>query len=410
MPFLSRLDQLFTPSRIRGYALLLVAAYVIAAVWWLGAMKHGVDADGKPIGYDFITFYAESMLDRAGRAAAAYDMAAITAAEKAIIAANQTICLWHYPPTFALLMKPLAYMPYLVALPVFVFGSLALYLLMVRQISDHPLALLLALALPAVFINGMHGQNGFLNTAVLGFGLLMLDRRPWLAGLLLGLLVYKPHFGVLLPLLLASQGRWKSFAGAAISATLFCAISLAVYGLEPWLAFVRNLSVVSQVLERRMLPWPKIPSVFVAVADLGVPQAVAYGVHIAVAVGLAGLTWRAWRLPGPQTLKVALAIPAILAVSPYCFDYDLVLLAIPIALVAEHARRAAVPTGTKAVLGLGFITPIAFTWIADKTHIHLMPVAILLFYAGLWRVLAQARGEELSVTQNLKSPGLAEPA
>ena len=406
---LDKIDKLFTASRVRGYALLLVVGYVIAAVGWIGTMKHQVDSFGKPIGYDFITFYAESMLDRAGHAIRAYDLTTIAATERQIVAANRTICLWHYPPTFALMIAPLAYMPYLTALALFVFATLALYLLLIRKISDHPWSLLLGLAFPAVFINSMHGQNGFLNTAVLGFGLLLLDRRPWVAGLLLGLLVYKPHFGVLLPLLLMSQGRWKSFAGAAISASLFCAAAFAVYGLDVWVAFVKNFAIVSEALESRLLPWPKIPSVFVAVADLGAPKAVAYAIHAAVAVTLAGLTLWAWRRPGSQNLKVALAVPAILAVSPYCFDYDLVLMAIPIGLLAEHMRHNPVPVGTKALLGLAFVTPIAFTWIATKTHIHLMPVAILALFFGIWRILAlEARESSQSAAPGLTA--VAEPA
>jgi hypothetical protein len=91
-------------------------------------------------------------------------------------------------------------------------------------------------------------------------------------------------------------------------------------------------------------------------------------------------------------LKVALAVPAILAVSPYCFDYDLVMLAIPIALVADYGRRHRLPDGTKAVLALAFVTPMAFAWIGTYTPIHLMPVAILALYAAIWRVMR--RGEE----------------
>jgi hypothetical protein len=57
---------------------------------------------------------------------------------------------------------------------------------------------LIAAAFPAVFVNIGHGQNGFLTAALLGSALLSLDRRPWLAGALIGLLAYKPQFGVLI--------------------------------------------------------------------------------------------------------------------------------------------------------------------------------------------------------------------
>jgi len=236
----------------------------------------------------------------------------------------------------------------------------------------------------------MHGQNGFLTAGLLGFGLLLLERRPWVAGLCLGLLVYKPHFGVLLPLLLLAQGRWRSIAGAAISGLALCAASLAAYGLAPWAAFIANTKVVSAVLEQRMLPWAKIPSVFVAAADAGLPLPAAYAVHALVALTLAALTVVAWRRPGPQALKVALAIPAILSVSPYCFDYDLVLLAIPIGLMIEHGRRNPLPAGVRAALVLAFVTPIAFTELADRTRVHLMPLALLTLYGATWLTLRRA--------------------
>lgn len=384
---LSDLDRVVTPRRVRDYSLLLVTGYLLGAIIWLATMTHGVDRLHKPLGYDFITFYAASEMARAGHAAAAFDIAQIAAVERAIVPASSNVFLWHYPPTFQVLIAPLAYVPYGVSLALFLGSTFALYLALARRISNHPWAPLVAAAFPAVFINGMHGQNGFLTASLLGFGLLLLDRRPWIAGLCLGLLVYKPHLGVLLPLLLLVQGRWRAIAGAALSGSALCAASVALYGLAPWSAFIANTKLVSYVLESRSLPWAKIPSVFVAAADLGLPLPAAYGVHAAVAITLAALTLYAWRRPGPQTLKVALAIPAILAVSPYCFDYDLVLLAIPIGLLAEHARRHGFAPGTLAALVLAFATPIVFTPIAERTGLHLMPLGILVLFAAVWVAL-----------------------
>ena len=53
-----------------------------------------------------------------------------------------------------------------------------------------------------MFVNVGHGQNGFLTAALLGGALHWLDRRPWLAGVLIGCLAYKPQFGVLIPVAL----------------------------------------------------------------------------------------------------------------------------------------------------------------------------------------------------------------
>ena len=83
--------------------------------------------------------------------------------------------------------------------------------------------LLLALAFPAVYVNLAHGQNGFLSAALLGGSLLILDQRPKLAGVLIGLLAYKPQFGVLIPLVLIATGRWTVIAAAAATVLITCA-------------------------------------------------------------------------------------------------------------------------------------------------------------------------------------------
>jgi hypothetical protein len=404
---LASLDRLVTPQRIRAYAIILIVAYVIGSVFWVGSMKNQVDPSDKPLGYDFITFYAASDLALQGRPTDAYDLHKIYDVEKAVVPANKSIFLWHYPPTFQLMVEPLALMPYPVALGVFVFGTLALFLLLVREISDHRWGLLLALAFPATFVNVMHGQNGFLNTFLLGFGLLLLERRPWLAGVCIGMLVYKPHFGVLLPLFLMAQGRWKTFAAAAVTGLAFCAAAYFAFGIEPWQAFIANFKVVQKILENGFLPWEKIPSIFVAMAGIGIPQPIAYGIHIAVAVGLAAASIWAWRQPGDQRLKVALAIPAILAVSPYCFDYDLVLLALPIGLLADYGRRHALPTGAKAVLALAFFTPFIFTEFQKLTHVQLMPVGILALWAMVWITLKRERATSSGLVDGVAAPGLS---
>ena len=58
--------------------------------------------------------------------------------------------------------------------------------------TSDPLWLQLALAFPAVLVNIGHGQNGLLTAPLIGGALAVLDRRPIVAGILIGLLAYKP--------------------------------------------------------------------------------------------------------------------------------------------------------------------------------------------------------------------------
>ena len=43
-----------------------------------------------------------------------------------------------------------------------------------------------------------------------------MQRQPWLAGVCLGLLSYKPHLGLLIPIALIAGARWRVFVSAAL--------------------------------------------------------------------------------------------------------------------------------------------------------------------------------------------------
>jgi alpha-1,2-mannosyltransferase len=104
----------------------------------------------------------------------------------------------------------------------------------------NPLWLVLALAFPAVFINLGHGHNGFLTAALIGAALVTLDRRPLLAGVLLGLIAYKPQFGILFPLVLAATARWRTFAAAAATVAALALITTLAFGISVWDAFLAS--------------------------------------------------------------------------------------------------------------------------------------------------------------------------
>jgi len=111
--------------------------------------------------------------------------------------------------------------------------------------------LLPALAFPPVFVNISHSHNGFLTAALLGTALVVLERRPWLAGMLFGLLIYKPQFGVLIPLVLIATGRWRAFAGAALTVAALTLATLIAFGAEVWRAFFASAALTRvEVLEQ----------------------------------------------------------------------------------------------------------------------------------------------------------------
>ena len=382
------LDRLVTVDRARGYALLLLAGYALGLGGIVLSLRAGLDPRGKPLGADFIIFYGASVLVLKGKAALAWSAPALLAAERTAVPASRALFLWCYPPTFLLLIAPLAKLPYVAALVAWLAATGAGYLAMMRMLVRDRRIWWLALAFPGVFVCVMQGQNGLLSAAVLGAGLLWLDRRPWLAGAVLGLIAYKPHFGLLLPLLLVGTGRWRSLLAAALSVAAFVGVSAIVFGVESWRAFLEAAPQVRASLQDGALPLAKMPSVFAAARQLDAPLALAYGLQAAVA-GLAALaTLAAWRRPGPLALKAGLAVTATLLATPYAFDYDLVLLAIPIGAVAVEGRTRALPRGVPATLAAAAFAPLVTPPLASYLHLPVTPLVLAALFVAVRRVLA----------------------
>ena len=142
----------------------------------------------------------------------------------------------------------------------------------------------LTLGFTAVFVNITHGQNGFLTTALFAAGLAVLDKRPLLSGLLFGLLCYKPQFGVLIPLVLAATGRWRSLIAAAATVACLAVAATASFGWQVWPAFLESMTFTrTVVLEQGNTGFHKIQSVFAWVRMWNGAVSLAYGAQIAVA-------------------------------------------------------------------------------------------------------------------------------
>jgi hypothetical protein len=276
----------------------------------------------------------------------------------------------------------LALLPYLWSCVLFVGSTLALYVAYMRRVFPGRHALFLLLAFPAAFVNLIHAQNGFLTAVLVAAACLNLERRPALAGILIGALCYKPHFGLLFPLVLIAGRHWVSFGTAALTTALLMGTSALVFGIGSWVAFWQNLALTREVLEAGNLPWNKMPTVFAAVRMLGGGVSFAYVLQFLTAAAVTVLTVYAWyRRRGSFELRVALLAVALLLISPYCFDYDLVVLALPIGLLALDGMREGWMPGMRTMLVVAWFTPLALPGLAEQMPLQLMPIVLLALFA-----------------------------
>jgi len=323
-------------TRARVYPRLLLAASVGIALIWIVAARGGVDLAGKPLGTDFLSFFTASELAQQGRAKDAYDVTAHWAAQQAAFGPAVGYSAFFYPPPYLLVCLPLALAPYFVSLIVWLAATGVAYWRVLRAWAGPRFEATVLLAFPAFLVNAGHGQNGFLSAALIGAGALWLERRPIVAGLLFGALVYKPQLALMIPIALIASRRWTTFVAAAISAATLCAATYLIWGEPVWRRFLDAAPMARAALERHLVGDEKMQSVFAAVRLLHGPLALAYGAQgltaLAVAAALFWLQRRDYR--GPS--EAAALIAATLLASPFLLDYDLTLLALPLVFLARQ--------------------------------------------------------------------------
>lgn len=329
-----------------------VAALILHREWI-------VDAGGTPFHTDFTSVYAAGRLALAGHAAAAYDWNLHYGAENAVVAHDYAAYLgWHYPPPFLMVAALLAALPYAYAFILWSAATLPLYLASMRAIVGDRIGWLIGGAFPCLLPNIVSGQNGLFTAALIGGTLALLPRRPVLAGCCLGLLTYKPQFGILFPLLLIAGGHWRAIGAAAASAGALALATIAVFGVTPWSEFLHWLPLTSQALFAQDSPihteWSKFQSLFALVRLLGGSATLAWTLQVMLTLVVALVLWLMWRSDRiSYELKAAAAAAGVLLATPYIYLYDLAILAVAVGFLLRAALRTGFVAGEAGGLALG---------------------------------------------------------
>src|SRR5690349_12422407 len=95
-------------ARARAWRNILVTLSGAAALAWVGLARGGLDLTGKPLGTDFLSFYAAAKLALAGDPAGVYRLAAHRAEEISVFGRDTGYAAFFYPPLFLLICAPLA--------------------------------------------------------------------------------------------------------------------------------------------------------------------------------------------------------------------------------------------------------------------------------------------------------------
>jgi hypothetical protein len=301
------------------------------AHWWI------YDEKGLGIPTDFVNVWAAGRMVLDGHPPLAYDWDLQKQIELAVLKQDFVgYFAWHYPPPFLFVASFLAQFPYAASFAGWVLISLVPYLAVMRTIVGRNFGLILALAVPCTFINALDGQNGFLTAALIGGTLYLLPTRPVLSGICLGLLTYKPQYGLLFPLALIVACQWKVFFAAGVTAVMLALASWIAFGTESWQAFFHWMPMFSQAfLTEGKAPWWKLQSIFALVRYFGGSEPLGWAFQWVMTGSVAVCVALIWRSSVRYSLKAASLAAGTLLTTPYLFMYDMTVLAIPVAFLVR---------------------------------------------------------------------------
>jgi hypothetical protein len=355
-----------------------------------------VALNGHLKGEDYSHFYVLGRLVLDGETAYLYDPIAQAAYMRtAIPGAPSAYFVPVYGPQVALLFAPLASLPYLASLALWWAATIVVYFvccfavlracpMLQRRRADVALALL---ASPALWQLVVHGQNSVLALGALTGGWLSLRTgRSWAAGLLFGVLFYKPQLGLVAAITLLLTGHWKAVAGMAMSAAAQLSAAWLFLGLPVLDAYLRMLAALPEIASL-LEPKPYLLHTFRAFfAMLPIGAGYAVLLWLVSSAVLIALLVRRWPSPraivgrnlsdpaesagvgrvlfdpaGPSNpaardagLGFALMLIATVLISPHTSVYDLVILAPALLLIVDRMlarQNAAGQEGTPDRVG-----------------------------------------------------------
>lgn len=377
--------------------LLFITFFVLGAMVSEGFTSRSMTGPGS----DFSVFWGASHITLTQGPIHAYDTARMmgVVGEYGTLESSSTLILpWLYPPTFLLVVIPLALLPFWPSYVLFMLGTgyfyvkSAAWLLGVRSVWRGGIWLPIV-ASPAVFVSVLMGQNSMLTAALAGTGVYLLDKRPVLAGVAIGLLAIKPQLAILFPLALLAARAWKTFASAALTAVVFSLISVAVCGWETIPAFVHNARWAQfHLLENGGIGWHVMPTVLASARLFGLSVEHAYALHLVVAAFAALAMLYVWLRTTDAGLRIAMLALATMLSSPYVRAYELTWLGMAIAGYVGYGIRHGLSRSERTVLALAWLLPL-FEFINPLIHLpQIGPVVLLAVVAiVLRRVVRQNR-------------------
>jgi len=359
---------------------MLMGLYGWALVWATGSGHDGlIGPRYNALGADWVIFQAAARAFFTGDLGHIYNQAWITSATNSQFAywlsEPLPFPLFPYPPVFLLLVLPFAKLSAGISLLLSQLAQFAALAWAIRKLApdkSYWFFLVGSLLAPAAANNVLAGSNAVLVAALIVAGVALLQTKPLLAGALLGVVIFKPQFFVLLPLALLAARQGRALMGMTASAVGLTLLSAALFGPSLWLDWFNVYLHPQAAAGVNGTDWGHSwdESVSTCLMLLGVPKTLATAAQGGAMLIAAAAVWRA--LAVGHAARLAVLLCAALLASPHVSNYDLILLAIaalwwvqalpqgsrPLALILPLAAWLAPLYNPPRAMPLGLITPL----------------------------------------------------
>lgn len=329
---------------------------------------------------DYSLLWAAGKMASAGHATALYDGPSFAAWREGLFGPGLQQLDWIYPPPMVALGMAVAHVPLLPGYFLWVALTCGAAIWALRWAGLSWTVVLLGLFGPPTWRGMILGQYAPLAGALVVAGLLTARRAPVAAGLEMALATFKPHLGILVPLVWIAQRRWRAFGIAAASLFGLAALSTVLLGTAVWTAFLHG----SRLSDRALLETyfdtgipANVASVFWMARSFGASISASYIAQMSTAAVAAVVAWIAARR-GCDVAATSVTTCLALLVSPYLWASDLVCYSIVTAMLVERRRFGALPFFLWVCPGISEI----FVVLTGKA---ILPIFIALTAVLAWR-------------------------
>ena len=394
----ARLAALPTRKRLTiwGTALLVLSWFVY--IYTL-AVPGLFDRVGRVKGTDYVQFYVMGSFVLEGKTESLYDPTAHLAQGQRVIDAALHLYASHpnYGPHVALAFAPLAALPWGWSLSLFITLTILCYGVSVwiiwRECSSLQrygwLVGILAAGSPLLFSVLRYAQTSAFALLFWSVALAALNRkRPFVAGMAIGCLAYKPQMGIVPGVVFLAAGQWRVVVGALSTVGAQLGIAWLATGSTTMVRYLQELW--------NLFLNPGLVQLFPSEIHSirGFFQLLIPSPAVVTICFLAGLFWaldvalRTWRTPAPLPVRWGQLVLLSVLASPHLISYDLLILSLTLLVCADWAVRNPdhpLRPGIVLLLVLAYFAPFSGMIVARLTHIQ---VSVPVFALLAWRLCA----------------------